>query len=49
MDMEINKSTFVLVYFHEEKKYDISKVKDAMKPSDLELLDLESWDRTQSV
>lgn len=47
--MEYNKNLYVLVFFYEEKKYSILKLKDAVSQSDLLIMDLATWDRKQSV
>lgn len=48
--MEVNRNSFVLVYFHEEKRYSTLKLKDALKPADFEMVkDLKSWDRKKSL
>ncbi|GBM35000.1 hypothetical protein AVEN_240362-1 [Araneus ventricosus] len=40
---------FVLVFFYEEKKYSVIKLKDAVKNSDLQIMNLHTWDTKQSV
>lgn len=43
------KKQFVLVYFFQEEKYSILKLKDAVLPSQLENFDMNTWDPKQIV
>ncbi|GBL61609.1 hypothetical protein AVEN_57093-1 [Araneus ventricosus] len=40
---------FVLVFFYEEKKYSVLKLKEAVKNSDLQMMNLHTWDTKKSV
>lgn len=40
---------FVLVFFYEEKKYSVLKFKEAVKNSDLQMMNLHTWDTKKSV
>ncbi|GBN47948.1 hypothetical protein AVEN_10322-1 [Araneus ventricosus] len=40
---------FVLVFFYEEKKYSVLKLKGAVKKSDLQMMNLHTWDTKKSV